>query len=331
MSVFLPTFSFKKVVLIADEIDLGDDVLPLHNRRDLEMTDCETLETLSSTIENLGLMVQRYNGPSELAMHAASHSNDIILSIYGGKSSRNRMALVPAICETFGLRFIGPDVYGRIIAQDKEITKRLALDCGLATPAWRIVRNIYELGYLEKFPFPAVVKPLMEGSSIGIAQRNLVTNYKDLSNIINELLVSFNQPVIVEEFVAGREVAYSKIEYAGSEGWAFSEVVIDGKPDYFSCHLFDADEKQTPTKGRTVKNIDHELAEKDRLAIETLLTTFGPYGYCRVDGRFSEGRFHFIELTPDAWIAPRGQFAKGFTDKGWNYEQVIAKVLGSAG
>lgn len=326
-----PSFSFRDVVLIADELDESAAATAVHARRDLEMTDAHTLDTLCATIRGLGPKVHLYRSPEALASAACRHASDIVLSIYGGQSSRNRMALVPAICETFGLRFIGPDVYGRIIAQDKEVSKRLALDCGVLTPAWRIVREIGDLKHAAGLRLPLVIKPLLEGSSIGISQRNLVTRRDDLDPLTRELLAAFQQPVLIEEFVAGREVAYVRIEHAQPPAWALSEVVIDGDADFFTQRLFDAEEKLRPTPGRTVRNIDLELAPADRAAIEAFLAAFGPYGYCRVDGRLAGGRFQFLELTPDAWIHPRGQFARGFTDKGWSYADVIAAVLASAG
>jgi D-alanine-D-alanine ligase len=326
-----PAFSFRDVVLVADSLGKGDITTPLYLRRDLEMTDVGTLESLQDAITSLGLKVHLYAGPASLADNAIQHKDDIILSIYGGQASRNRMALVPAVCETFELRFVGPDVYGRIIAQDKEVTKRLAADCGVKTPAWRIVRSIHDLNHIGGLRLPVVVKPLMEGSSIGISQRNRVSSHEVMVDLAAEMLVAFDQPVLIEEFIAGREVAYSCIEQRGNVSWAFSEIVIEGDPDFFTYRLFDADEKMTPTAGRTIRNIDDELHHDDKLAIDSFLAAFGAYGYCRVDGRLANGRFYFLELTPDAWIAPRGQFARGFTEKGWSYQSVIAAVLGSAG
>ncbi len=323
--------SFRDVVLIADAWEQGNSEAPVHLRRDLEMTDANTLRDLTNAIESLGLVVHQYPEPAILAEHAQEHRDDIVLSIYGGQGSRNRMALVPAVCEAFELRFIGPDTYGRIIAQDKEVSKRLAADCGLLTPAWRIVRDSTDLQYIGGLTFPVVVKPLMEGSSIGISQRNICADREAAKSIALELLETFHQPVVIEEFVAGREVAYARIERAGPDAWAFSEVVIEGDPHHFHNRLFDASEKLIPTSGRTVRNIDSELASQDRQALDAFLSAYGPFGYCRVDGRLANGRFHFLELTPDAWIASRGQFARGFTEKGWDYAQVIAAVLVSSG
>ena len=324
-----PKFRFRDVVVVADELDNMASTGPIHERHDLEMTDTDTINSLRSAILALGLKVHHYDGPAALARRAHLHKDDVVLTIYGGQNSRNRMALIPAICESFGLKFIGPDVYGRVIAQDKEISKRLASDYGLRTPAWRVIRDEQQLRYAVGIKLPFVVKPLMEGSSIGITQRNRVTTLAGAAALTRELLSDFRQPVLIEEFVYGREVAYARIENAGDNGWAFSEIVIDGDPSFFNERLFDAKEKLIRTPGRTVRNIDSELDKEDRERLESFLSGYGGYNYCRVDGRFIDGKFHFLELTPDAWIAPRGQFAMGFTEKGWTYTSVIGAVLSS--
>jgi D-alanine-D-alanine ligase len=323
-------FSFRDVVVIADIFDRSASNDAFHRRRDLEMTDSDTLGALIKAIGGLGLRVHHYRNPAALARNAWRHKRDLVLAIYGGQRSRNRMALVPAICESFGLKFVGPDVYGRIVAQDKEVSKRLAKDCGLRTPAWRVVRDEDGVRHAAALTLPIVVKPLLEGSSIGISQESRVTNLDKLAEFIRDLIRTCDQPVLVEEFVPGREVAYARIQKAGDAAWAFSEIVIASDPSYFENRLFDADEKQERTADRAVRNIDAELSSDDRQSINSFLDAFGTYGYCRVEGRLADGKFWFIEMTPDAWIAPTGQFAMGYIEKGWSYEAVIEAVLASA-
>lgn len=319
------------IIVVADLSDDSEDVGPIEGRRDLEMSDAATLDELFRTIRRLGHTVRHIAGPRQLAEAADDLASGTVLTIYGGQGSRNRMALVPAICETMGLTFIGPDAYGRLVAQDKEISKRLALEAGLKTPPWRVIRRPEDLAAGLNLHFPAVVKPLMEGSSIGIGPRNLAETPEAAESLARELLERFQQPVLIEGFVPGREVAYVKIENAGDDAWAFSEIVMGRDPAYFETRLFDAEEKLVRQPDRSVRNIDGELTAEDKEALDRLLEIYGDYGYCRVDGRFENGRFHFLELTPDAWIAPTGQFAMAFTDRGWTYDKVIAGVLASAG
>jgi len=318
------------VVVVADEI-VGRNIGPLWSRRDLEQSDHQTVQQLLTTIQAIGREVVHYQTPQELANKASRHRDTVVLSIYGGEISRNRMALVPAICETHNLAFIGPDVYGRVIAQDKEVSKRLALDVGLKTPPWRIIRDHADLNSVSHLNLPCVVKPLLEGSSIGISQKSLVGNHEDAVALARELLEELEQPVLIEEFIPGREVAFVAIESGHDMHTAYSEMIVEGSPDFFLQTLFDAEEKANRTRGRTVVNIDSELSREDEECLLAFLRAFGKFGYCRIDGRHTDGRFHFLEMTPDAWIDPLGQFAMAFTQKGWTYEDVIREVLASVG
>lgn len=323
-------FDFRSVVLVADVMREAPTRKQMHQRSDLEMSEESTIEALSEALNSLGLTIHHYQSPASLGLNAAKHRDDIVLTIYGGRESRNRMALVPAICEAYGLRYIGPDTYGRIICQDKEISKNLAKDCGLPTPLWRIFRKPADIGFVEGFPLPFVAKPLLEGSSIGISPRNLVRSAANGVSLCLELMDTFQQPVMIEEFVPGKEVSFNCIESVPSPLTAYSEIVIEGDPDYFDEHLFDADEKQHRRLPRRVRTIDSELHHDDRAQLEKLLAVISPFGYCRVDGKHRDGRFVFLEITPDAWIAPKGAFASSFMNQGMTYEEVIASLLASA-
>jgi D-alanine-D-alanine ligase len=324
------SFDFADLVLVADMWDEVASISSVNSdRRDLEQTDESTLKEILEAANLLGLSTHHYLSPAELAQHADQHKKDLVLSIYGGSSSRNRMAITPAICEAFELRYIGPDVYGRIIAQDKGISKRLAVDCGVLTPAWRIVRTEEEALIAARLPPPVVVKPLLEGSSIGISAFNLQHTEDGTLELTVKLLRQFDQPVLIEQFVSGREVSYTKIQNSFGDDWGLSEVTMSGDDDYFSGRLFHADEKLVRDPRRTVRNIDSDLLPEDKAGIDRMLAAFGHYGYCRVDGRLRGGRFHFLELSPDAWLGRAGQFAMSYTEKGWDYHDVIAAVLAS--
>ena len=322
------TDSGPRVIVVADEI-IGRNIGPLWSRRDLEQSDKQTIQQLLTTIQAIGREVVHYQTPQELADNASQHRDAVVLSIYGGEVSRNRMALVPAICETYNLTCIGPDVYGRVIAQDKEVSKRLALDVGLKTPPWRIVRGHADLNSVSHVKLPCVVKPLYEGSSIGISQESLVRNHEDAVALARQLLEELGQPVLIEKFISGREVAFVAIEAGDGIHSAYSEMIVEGLPNFFLQTLFDAEEKANRTQGRTVINIDSELSSEDERCLMAFLRAFGTFGYCRIDGRHADGQFYFLEMTPDAWIDPLGQFAMAFTQKGWAYEDVIREVLAS--
>jgi D-alanine-D-alanine ligase len=321
-------FPFTGVVIVADRLDDIHAKPRSYLRRDLEKTADYVLADITGAVEALGLTAKHYATPAELAASASSHQRDVVLSIYGGQMSRNRMALVPAICESFGLRYVGPDVYGRVICQDKELSKRLAKEAGLGTPCHLVLRQDSDLVVLESFQTPYVVKPLLEGSSIGIGPHNLIRRRSDGVAIARQLLAEFKAPVLAESFVSGIEVNFSLIQTEDGPEYRLTEAYIPDNPDYFSDHLFDAEQKLERETEVVNRPLDiPTLSEADLAALLRLSSLVGGIGYGRIDGKLDQGRFNFLEITPDAWLAECGSFASGFIASGWTYSQVIKAVL----
>lgn len=318
------------VLVVADLITADDPAVSEPNwRHDLEKSSISTVAAIIHAVESLGIRALHLSSLEELSERASRQlEGDVVLSIFGGERSRNRMALVPAICESFGVRFVGPDVYGRVICQDKEISKILASQCGLLTPWHRTIRSEVDLERLGAVPFPVVVKPNMEGSSIGISNRCLVNDSAQMLEIARDLLREFKQPVLVEKFVGGREVCINLIEAPEPIEMRFAEVRVTGRPDYFDGNLFGV-ELKTPWVSIEVESLDGGLSEEDIMAATRLVEAIGHVGYCRIDGKFFEGRFHFLELTPDAWLDPDGAFAQSFTRCGWPYPKLLSRILAS--
>jgi D-alanine-D-alanine ligase len=174
---------------------------------------------------------------------------------------------------------------------------------------------------------PYVLKPLMEGSSIGMSQDNLIRDPKHGLRVAESLLTRFKQPVMAEAFEPGKEVSFNVISDAEGHHISLSEITMHGMDQFFDDNLFDAYEKVMRTHQRSVTNIDHLVTEKDRLLVANLIRSIGKLDYCRVDGKWRDGQFAFLEVTPDAWIAPEGAFAAGFIAQGWRYEDVILRIL----
>jgi len=214
------------------------------------------------------------------------------------------------------------------VCQDKEISKRLALQCGVSTPRCSLVRDEADLARVTSVPFPLVVKPNLEGSSIGISERCMVTDAFAMRRVAESLLHEFDQPVLIEEFVGGAEVCFNVIEGNITSEFRLAEVRVVDRPNYFDNHLFGAEIK-APWTGLDVVPLDGQLTDADRLALLRLVQAVGAMGYCRIDGKLKDGRFHFLELTPDAWLDPSGAFALSFTKTGWSYPELLARVLDS--
>jgi D-alanine-D-alanine ligase len=131
---------------------------------------------------------------------------DIVFNIAEGFHGVNREAHVPAICEFFGIPYSGSDPFTLSLCLDKARTKETLTFHGIPTPKFAVVEKIEDLEALGRpLSLPLFVKPLHEGSSKGITDSNLCWDRAHLLRQTEFLLENYNQPVLVEEYLPGKE------------------------------------------------------------------------------------------------------------------------------
>jgi D-alanine-D-alanine ligase len=211
------------------------------------------------------------------------------------------------------------------------VSKAIAGQAGLRIPSHRIVREESDISRVRDFPLPYVVKPLWEGSSIGIGPNSLVNTRQEGEALVRELVKDLEQPIMIETFVPGREVSWCFVDGPKTKQLrSLAEVLWGDDPSHFDRNLYDAQHKLSAEKNKIVRNVSSELRMHDVEGMERLVKLVGPLGYGRVDGKLRNREFVFLEITPDAWLGPTGTFASGFLADGFSFEEVIEQILLSA-
>src|SRR5687767_5622171 len=139
---------------------------------------------------------------------AAEHSNKLVFPLWRGGASRNRTAIVPAVCEARGLAYIGGDALVQTLCQDKSISKLCLRSAGFDVPGEWVVRTVSELATLRpslRLRAPFVVKPLYSAASIGVTPGSLCESDASATQRAAELLADGLGPVVCEEFISGEE------------------------------------------------------------------------------------------------------------------------------
>lgn len=233
------------IVLIADRLYNDKNLMNMESNQ-LEKIDDKYFNHIYGTLRRIAPKITHYDNLKDFIDNIHKHKNDIVFTIYGGTASRNRMALVPAICEAYSIKFVGADVYNRVICQDKQLSKDIARRNGLKTPFSITVNNQEVLNNLNlsNLPFPVVVKPLFEGSSIGITEKSLCNSKEEVKLMVSNELELYKQPILIEEFIPGKEVVTCII--GNKHTIKLCEVVERydlHDENYFSTHLFTGKEK----------------------------------------------------------------------------------------
>jgi D-alanine-D-alanine ligase len=164
-----------------------------------------TIAAVESALSKLGKVV-RLEANEDFPERLRQTKPSIVFNIAEGFYGVNREAHVPAICEFYGIPYSGSDPFTLSLCLDKARAKETLSFHGIPTPRFAVVRKLEELQVVsEKLSLPLFVKPLHEGSSKGITDRNLCVDRPQLRAQAKLLLENYNQPVLVEEYLPGQE------------------------------------------------------------------------------------------------------------------------------
>lgn len=321
------------IVLIADRVYKDETEIDIDDTN-LEQIGNSYFFYLYNGLRKLSNNVHHYNSLPEFINNISKHTNDLVFTIYGGRDSRNRMALVPSICEAYGIRFVGADTYNRVVFQDKEISKEIAKKLGFKVPKSKVFSDVNYLSerlHTINLDFPVVVKPLMEGSSIGINQNSLCYDITSASKQLAFCLERFHQPAMVEEYVYGRELMACTIgDFREIKLCEIIEVYSSGDENFFENKLYSNDLKHTNALDLHNRVITSEVDTKVLKTIQNAFQSFGKMDFMRIDGRLKNGEFYLLEFTPDAFIGPACSFECAYQAAGKPYELLLADIIQTA-
>lgn len=315
----------RRVVLVADRI--SEYAGATAESTALELVDDEYFTDLTTALQAIAPEVIHYDHPRQLIENAPRHRQDVIFSVWSGERSPNRRSLVAAICEAYGLAYLGPDARVAAVCQDKYLSHYVCSAFGLPTPARVLIADATEIRRVADLRYPAVIKPNFEGGSIGVSAENLVANSRDAKPIVKRLLTTFCQPVLVEEFLHGREIS---VVLAGSATDPLLaqpiEVTLlgDGPPLATTIWTYETKKLYAREARYTAVNV---LSEHERASVTSLYQYLQKAEYLRIDGRLTEDGFVPFELSPDVYLGVDGAVATAFAAHGFTHAAMLEHLL----
>ncbi|MDE6725682.1 MAG: hypothetical protein K2J79_08760 [Ruminiclostridium sp.] len=315
------------IVLICDQVSNRENVNNFTTN--LEFTSNVYYNALHSAAKELADKVTVYQSPSEFEKNIQKHINDIIFTaIWSGELSRNRKAILPAICETNGLLYVGADAYVQSISQDKDLSKIHARQFGMKSANGVKVTCEQDLLLLKGLKYPVVVKPNFEEGSIGISDNSLKYTCTEAAELTKKLLPVYGC-ILVEEFIGGIEVA---ICIAGSShNIALCEVValqIDG--EMISDRIWGYESKKN-SKALVEKKIITDSVPQHVLDMaKKIFKSLGKVDYMRIDGNIVNNEFYLIKYTPDCSLHPDCFMYRSFLYNHKSYAEMLSKFIDCA-
>lgn len=263
----------------------------------------DTIEALAGGLTALGFEVERV-GSAKSLVRALSEGRrwDLVFNIAEGMFGPGREALVPALLDAYQIPYTFSDPLVMALCLDKAACKRFVRDLGLPTPDFAVVRAEKDLAQL-RLPYPLFAKPVAEGTGKGVSAASRANDKKELAGVCRALLKRFRQPVLVEEYLPGREFTVGVVgtgELARPVGVmevALSGAAEPGAYSYGNKANFEELVQYLPVDGP-------EAAEASGLAL-AVWRGLGCRDGGRVDIRMdAAGRASFLEVNPLAGLNP---------------------------
>ncbi|MFA5043450.1 MAG: D-alanine--D-alanine ligase [Kiritimatiellia bacterium] len=297
------------VVRRPGEVVTGDDDEP----PDL-LAEYDTEETISAVESALSrrYRVSRVEGDVRAYERLRKLHPDLVFNISEGFAGPNRESHIPILCEILGLAYTGSDALTLGICLDKARAKEILAYHRIPTARFEVVAPGAAAVLPASFRLPALVKPLREGSSMGIRNDSLVRTRAQLRARVRAIHRVYRQPALVEEFLPGRE---------------FTVGVLGNAPAYEILPLVEIDHSVLPRGANRVygyeakwvwddpakplpilvcpAKIPDALAKRIRALVVRTLAVLGVRDWARVDLRLdAEGNPHVLELNPLPGILP---------------------------
>ncbi len=169
-----------------------------------EFDSIKTLQSIAAAMEADGHWVHFLEADYTLPESLINLRPHICFNIAEGRQGNGREAHVPALCELLAIPYTASRVVANAISLDKTHTKRIWKEAGLPTADFIEVSNIKDLKNI-RLSFPLFVKPVREGTGMGIDEGSIVKTQEELTTRVKYLLDTYQQPALVEEYLPGRE------------------------------------------------------------------------------------------------------------------------------
>jgi len=223
---------------------------------------------------------------------------------------------IQKILDTIGIPYTGSGTRASSLAMDKHASREIFASQGLKVPGSKLFdKQGFKKAMLASIKLPAVVKPVAQGSSIGLY---IVDNRQGLEDAVSASF-NYDERILIEEYIKGRELTVGILD-----GKALP--VIEIRPAH---RFFDYEAKYKP--GLTSYDVPAKIPEETgRLAKQAALSahkSLGCFGCSRVDMILSQDKIFILEVNTIPGMTETSLLPKAAGCAGIDFVGLCEKLL----
>ena len=225
------------------------------------------------------------------------------------------------LLEQIGLPYTGCGVMASALTMDKMRTKMLWKAFGLPVADMEVVtlETFAELdaqAVVGKLGLPLMVKPSLEGSSVGLTKVKAVDELKSAV----EYALKFDNTILIEEWLAGDELTVPVLD---SQVLPAIRIVPEGEfYDYNAKYISDNTQYFCPA------GLAPEREQELAILVKRAYDAVGCRGWSRIDVMCdAKGDFRLVEVNTNPGMTSHSLFPKSAASVGISFEQLVVKIL----
>ncbi|OFW03925.1 MAG: D-alanine--D-alanine ligase [Acidobacteria bacterium RIFCSPLOWO2_02_FULL_68_18] len=327
-----------KIVVLYDRMfvdaseEQGGDRAPVVRTLDKKEVEGEVAEALTKLGHEL--VMYELDGTQKSLLGLARVDCDLVFNLAESFADDDTADFkIAAFLDLVGKKYTGSGTHGLMLAQDKAIAKKIFAFHGIHTPTFaKCYRG--RLDFSHDLQFPVIVKPAREDGSIGIEFSAVVNSIRELMERMDWLHTHFDSPVLIEEYIEGREMYVGILGNDKPEALPVIELDLSKLPEGIP-RIAAAEVKwgkgtsaYRDTKSAIATDLPDETVQQLHQTAIAAYQTLELRDYGRVDMRLQpDGRVHVIEVNPNPWLASRAEFAMAARKSGRTYTQLVEEIV----
>jgi D-ala D-ala ligase N-terminal domain protein len=244
---------------------------------------------------------------------------DRVFNILHGRGGED--GTMQGLLEQIGIPYTGCGVMTSALTMDKMRTKMLWKAFGLPVAEMEIVTvenraNLTPESVVKKLGLPLMVKPSLEGSSVGLTK---VKAIEELESAV-DFALKFDRTVLIEEWLAGDEFTVPVLD---NEVLPSIKIVPEGEfYDYDAKYISDNTQYFCPA------GLSDEREQELRDLVKQAYDVVGCRGWSRIDViADAEGNFRLVEVNTNPGMTSHSLFPKSAATVGYSFEQLVERIL----
>ena len=309
----------------------SDKVINLFGVPNKEIIGLKTIKRIADGLRKGGHTVRSFEGGKDLVDHLEDFMPRVLkgerpgmaFNISYGIQGQARYTHVPSILEMVGIPYVGSGPLAHSLALDKVVAKMIFRQNGIPTPDFAVLDAP---GFAAPdLPYPLIVKPKNEAVSFGL---KIVNDEEELRKAADFIFQAYQQPVLVEQYVEGREVNVGLLGNNPPEALPPVELTFSsqGPPIYTY-------EDKTRQSGREIGFKCPAPLPKDLVATAEQMArdafqALGCQDCARVDMRLdTHGNFHVLELNSLPSLGEHGSYTIAAEHGGLDFPKLVCRLV----